>query len=80
MELKDLYDVSDEEMYGTLMRIMPPEIKQQVEEMFEHKFGLEQIENMLERGIKEVGIPKEIVDNLIRGLRWKYIQLIPLKD
>jgi hypothetical protein len=77
MELKDLYDVSDEQMYEISMGMMPPEIKQQVEKMFAHKFGLGRIEQLLEN---HPGIPKEVSDNLIRGLRWKYIQLIPIKE
>ena len=76
MELKDLYDVSDEDMYNVSMGMFPPEIKQQVEEMFTHKFGLDRIEQLLE---SHPGIPKEVTDNLIRGLRWKYIQLIEVQ-
>lgn len=77
MGLKDLYDISDEEMYDVTMGILPPEIKRQTEEMFANKFGLERIEQLL---WEEPEIPKEITENIIRGLRWKYIQLIEVKE
>jgi hypothetical protein len=72
MELNDLYQVPDEQMYDMMMNILPPEIKDMVEIMFADRFGLEKIESLLEN----CSLPKEISDNIIRGLRWKYIQLV----
>ena len=80
MELKDLYDIDDETMYNLSMEILPAETKIKLEEMFTHQFGLELIENLFEECVKNSMLPKEISDNVIRGLRWKYIQLIPNKE
>ena len=79
MELNDLYNVPDEQMYDAAMANMPTEIKLKVEEMFKNKYGLDLIENLLERQTKE-GLPIEVFDNVIRGLRWKYIQLMQAND
>jgi len=80
IELKDLYELDDETMYDISMKILSQEIKAKVEKMLTHNYGLNIIEHYLNEGVEKFALPKEIAENVIRGLRWKYLQLMPTKQ